>query len=49
MDFLTSCIFLAVIPRSNRDASLDEVFRTLKAIDAEERSVKVLLTDVNLL
>lgn len=28
--------------------SLDEIFRTLKAIDVAERSIKVLLTDENL-
>ena len=36
MEFLISCILLLVIPRPNRDVSLDEFFRTLKVIYAEK-------------
>ena len=49
MGFLIDRILLAVIPRLNKDPSLDPIFHTLKAIDARERSVKFLLTDENLL
>lgn len=48
MVFLINYMLLAVILRPDRDVALNKDCETLKAIDVEEISIKVLLTDENL-